>query len=138
LLDESGAVVLTPVKHRPLNKGFGVTTKEHRQREEWEAMRGTLLYAAREAMPETNQEEGEIYVADLIGMAVVHADGRVLGQVKAAHGFGAGDLIEVQPETGRATCCPSRRDYSRDRHGGGVLRADPTKAICLKALSGRI
>ena len=47
LLDESGAVVLTPVKHRPLNEGFGVTTKEHRQREEWEAMRGTLLYAAR-------------------------------------------------------------------------------------------
>ena len=45
LLDETGAVVLTPMKHRPLNEGFGVTTKEKRQREEWEAMRGTLLHA---------------------------------------------------------------------------------------------
>ena len=62
------------------NEGFGVTTKEHRQREEWEAMRGTLLYAAREAMPETNQEEGEIYVADLIGMAV--------GSIETRNGMG--------------------------------------------------
>lgn len=78
-------------------------------------------------MPETNQEEGEIYVADLIGMAVVHADGRVLGQVKAAHDFGAGDLIEVQPEIeAELPAALHRRDYSRDRHGGArAARADP-------------
>jgi len=129
LLDESGAVVLTPVKHRPLNEGFGVTTKEHRQREEWEAMRGTLLYAAREAMPETNPEEGEIYVADLIGMAVVHADGRVLGQVKAAHDFGAGDLIEVQPETGPSYLLPFTEEIIPEIDmEARVLRADPDES----------
>ncbi len=51
LLDETGAVVLTPLRNRVLNEGFGVTTKEARQREEWEAMKGTLLYVPREAMP---------------------------------------------------------------------------------------
>ncbi|HOZ26770.1 MAG TPA: ribosome maturation factor RimM [Hyphomonadaceae bacterium] len=126
LLDESGEVVLTPVKHRALNEGFGVTAKENRQREEWEAMRGTLLHAAREAMPETDEEEGEIYVADLLGMAVVHVDGRTLGQVKAAHDFGAGDLIEVQPETGASFLLPFTEDvFPEIDMEARVLRADP-------------
>ena len=94
LADAAGAIVLTPVKVRPLNEGFGVTTKENRQREEWEALRGTLLHVPREAMPET--DAGEVYVADLVGCTVVHADGRALGAVKAVHNFGAGDLIEIK------------------------------------------
>lgn len=49
LTDASGRVVLTPVKHRRLNEGFGVTTAEKKQREEWEAMRGTLLHTPRGA-----------------------------------------------------------------------------------------
>ncbi len=38
---------------------------------------------------ESDEQDGEIYVADLIGMSVVHVDGGVLGAVKAAHDFGA-------------------------------------------------
>lgn len=129
LLDEGGNVVLTPVKHRPLNEGFGVTAKENRQREEWEAMRGTLLHAAREAMPETDEEEGEVYVADLIGMAVLHVDGRALGKVKAAHDFGAGDLIEVQPETGATFLLPFTEEiFPEIDMDARVLRADPDEA----------
>ena len=129
LLDEAGKVVLTPVRHRPLNEGFGVMAKENRQREEWEAMRGTLLHAAREAMPETDEEEGEIYVADLIGMSVVHVDGRALGQVKAAHDFGAGDLIEVQPEAGASFLLPFTEEiFPEIEMEARVLRADPDEA----------
>ena len=129
LLDERGEVVLTPVKHRPLNEGFGVTTKEQRQREDWEAMRGTLLHAAREAMPETDEEEGEVYVADLIGMSVVHVDGRVLGQVKAAHDFGAGDLIEVQPVVGASFLLPFTEEvFPEIDMEARVLRADPDES----------
>jgi 16S rRNA processing protein RimM len=127
LVDERGNVVLTPVKHRPLNEGFGVTTEEQRQREDWEAMRGTLLYAAREAMPET-QDEGEVYVADLIGMSVAHIDGRPLGTVKAAHDFGAGDLIEVQPETGASFLLPFTEEvFPEIDLQARVLRADPAE-----------
>jgi 16S rRNA processing protein RimM len=104
LLDADGAVILTPLRHRPLGDVFGVIAKEQRQREEWEAMRGTLLHAARDAMPAA--DENEIYVADLIGMAVVHADGRVLGKVKASHNFGAGDLIDIEPPTGPSFLLP--------------------------------
>ena len=129
LLDESGAVVMTPVKHRALNEGFGVTTKEARQREEWEAMRGTLLHAAREAMPEADAEEGEIYVADLIGMSVVHVDGRALGTVKAVQDFGAGDLIEVQPEAGPTFLLPFTEElFPEIDVDARVLRADPDES----------
>jgi 16S rRNA processing protein RimM len=118
--------VLTPVRHRPLNEGFGVFAKEQRQREEWEAMRGTLLHALRETMPEAHEEEGELYVADLIGMAVVHVDGRELGQVKAAHDFGAGDLIEIQPASGASFMLPFTEEiFPKIDMEARVLRVDP-------------
>ena len=104
LVDEKGAVILTPVKARPLNQDFGVTTKEQRQREEWEALKGALLYIPRAAMPATGSNE--FYVADLIGMAVVHADGRALGQVKAVQNFGAGELIEIVSLSGATFLLP--------------------------------
>ena len=66
---QTARLILTPVKARPLNEGFGVTAKENRQREEWEALKGTLLHVPREAMPAP--EKDEVYVADLIGMDVV-------------------------------------------------------------------
>jgi 16S rRNA processing protein RimM len=109
LLDANGATVLTPLKVRLLNEGFGVQAKESRQREEWEALRGTLLHVPRGALPETETED-EIYVADLIGAEIVHVDGRLLGKVKAAHNFGAGDLLEIEPPSGAAYMLAFNRD----------------------------
>ncbi len=130
LVDASGRVVLTPVKTRPLNEGFGVTTAEKKQREEWEAMRGTLLHAPREALPEPEEDEGEVFVADLIGASIVHADGRVLGVAKAVHDFGAGDLVEVQPPTGQSYFLPFTEDVFTDLDmANRVLRVDPDPAL---------
>lgn len=130
LLDADGRVVLTPVKHRPLNEGFGVITAEKKQREEWEAMRGTLLHAPREVLPEPAEEEGEVYVADLIGARVVHADGRELGLVKAMHDFGAGDLVEVQPPAGQTYFLPFTEDvFTELDMDTRVLRVNPDPAL---------
>jgi 16S rRNA processing protein RimM len=128
LVDEAGAVVLTPVKVRPLNEGFGVIAKEKRQREDWEAMRGTLLHAPREAMPAA--EAGEFYVADLIGMAVMHVDGRELGAVSAVQNFGAGELIEVKPAKGGSFLLPFTEDVFPEIDAAKrVLKADPDDAL---------
>lgn len=133
LMDDKGEVVLTPVKVRPLNEGFGVTAKEPLQREAWEAMRGTLLHARREAMPEA--DEGEFYVSDLIGMAVVHVDGRALGRVAAVHNFGAGELIDVKPEAGANFLLPFTEDvFPEIDLGSGVLKADPAEELLPEAL----
>ncbi len=136
LTDANGRVVLTPVKHRRLNEGFGVTTAEKKQREEWEAMRGTLLHAPRETLPEPAEEEGEVYVADLIGAEIFHVDGRRLGVAKAMHDFGAGDLVEVQPETGQTYFLPFTEDVFTELDvTGRILRVDPDPALLPEGLT---
>lgn len=128
LLDEAGRVVLTPVRHRPLNDLFGVTAKETRQREEWEAMRGTLLHAPRAALPAA--EEGEFYVSDLVGARVRHVDGRDLGVVKSVQNFGAGELLEIKPETGGTYLLPFTEDNFPDIDlDAGLVRAAPDEAL---------
>lgn len=59
-----------------------------------EALKGTMLYVPRDALPEA--EEDEFYHADLIGLRVDRMDETELGTVVAVHDFGAGDLIDVR------------------------------------------
>jgi 16S rRNA processing protein RimM len=134
LTDDAGRVVLTPVRHRVLNDLFGVTAKEQRQREEWESMRGTLLHAQRSALPAT--EEGEIYVADLIGMRIVHTDGRELGVVKAVQNFGAGELLEIRPPAGPTYLLPFTEDnFPQIDAAAGVIHAAPDDVLLPEGLS---
>ena len=62
-----------------------------------EALRGTELFVAREALPDTEDEE-VYYHADLIGLTAEDESGMRLGEVTALHNHGAGDLIEIAPE----------------------------------------
>jgi 16S rRNA processing protein RimM len=128
LMDAEGHVLLTPVRHRPLGDLFGVLAKETRQREEWEALKGTMLHTLRERLPPP--EEGELYVSDLIGMDVVHADGRRLGQVTGLHNFGAGDLIEIRPETGQTFLLPfTEEDFPEINTDARRLTANPAEEL---------
>ncbi|HVY89714.1 MAG TPA: ribosome maturation factor RimM [Hyphomonadaceae bacterium] len=128
LLGAKGEVLMTPLKARPLNEGYGVVTKENRQREEWEALKGQLLHVPRDAMPEA--DEGEVYVADLVGLDVVHADGRALGKVKSVQNFGAGDLIEIQPPGGQAFLLPFTEDvFAEIDPSSGRLTAAPDEEL---------
>jgi 16S rRNA processing protein RimM len=67
-----------------------------------EGLRNLRLYIPRTRLPETEDSE-TFYHADLIGLAVVDAQGASIGTVTAVHNFGAGDLIEVQPLGGGPT-----------------------------------
>lgn len=58
-----------------------------------EAMRGVKLYVNRNVLPEL--AENEFYYTDLIGLTAKTTDGKILGQVKAIHNFGAGDMLEI-------------------------------------------
>jgi 16S rRNA processing protein RimM len=66
------------------------------------ALTNTKLYVPRERLPRT-EDPDEFYHADLIGLAAVDLAGKTLGTVVAIHNFGAGDLIEVRPQTGGST-----------------------------------
>ncbi|MGH2340013.1 ribosome maturation factor RimM [Segnochrobactraceae bacterium EtOH-i3] len=66
-----------------------------------EKLTGTDLFIDRTALPET--EEDEFYLADLIGLDAVLADGAPFGKIVAVPNFGAGDLLDIAPLTGGQT-----------------------------------
>ena len=66
-----------------------------------EALKGTKLFVARAALE--TPAAGEFYHADLIGLEARLGSGDRLGRVASVHNFGAGDLLEVEPEGAEAT-----------------------------------
>ncbi len=96
LLDEAGAVILTPTSHRPVKDALAVRAKEVSTREDAEALKSIKVYVLRSALPEP--EEDEFYFTDLVGLDVKTTDGRRMGKVIAVHEFGAGDMLEIKPQ----------------------------------------
>jgi 16S rRNA processing protein RimM len=92
---EDGSPGLTILTARAAQSGIIGRVKEIDTKEQADAMRGLMLYVARESLPEP--DEDEFYLTDLVGLKVETQDGRVLGKVAAVPNFGAGDLIEIDP-----------------------------------------
>ena len=57
------------------------------------------LYVSRDRLPPV-EDDDTYYHSDLIGLAVVTADGAALGTVKAVLNYGAGDIIEIATADG--------------------------------------
>ena len=93
LLDETGAVVVTPKSARPGKDHFIVRPKEVLEKEAWDAQRGRLLYVPRARLPDA--EEDEFYVEDLAGMEVFAGGDSPAGRVRSVQNFGSGDLLEI-------------------------------------------
>jgi len=108
LLREDGSPGLTLTAGRPHKGALVGRAKEIATREEAEALRGLQLYVPRAALPAP--DEDEFYLADLIGLRAVGPDGVELGRVKNVQNFGAGDLLEIAPETGPTWWLPFTRD----------------------------
>jgi 16S rRNA processing protein RimM len=64
-----------------------------------EKLTNIKLYVSRDRLPPVDDDE-TFYHADLIGLAAVTPDGTSLGTVTSIHNFGAGDVIEIKPESG--------------------------------------
>ena len=98
LLSKDGQVLITPVAARPAKNHFIVEPEEHRQKEDWDSLKGTPLCVPRDVLPQP--DEDEVYVDDLIGLSVIAEDGTPLGKIKAVLNHGASDLLEIAPAGG--------------------------------------
>jgi len=87
---------------RPAKDHFVARLSGIRDRDAASALTNAKLYVPRARLPQT-EDPDEFYHADLIGLAAVDRAGKTLGAVVAIHNFGAGDLIEVRPQTGGNT-----------------------------------
>jgi 16S rRNA processing protein RimM len=82
-------------KQQFLVKVEGITSKEAAA-----ALTNHYLYMPAEYLPEITEDEG-FYITDLVGCNVIHHDKTdIIGTVKAVHNFGAGDILEIQPQAG--------------------------------------
>lgn len=88
----NGALTLKSV--RPGNNGAIARFAEIADRNAAEALRGTELSVARDALPPLG--EGEYYHADLIGLSAISESGDPIGTVVTVENFGAGDVIEIE------------------------------------------
>ena len=121
---EDGSPGLTLTFGRVAKGGVVVRAKEVETRDQAEALRGLKLYIDRAALPAP--DEDEFYVTDLIGLAVQTAEGEALGRVKSVQDFGAGDLIEVQPDAGASWWLPFTREaVPQVRLSEGLIVAAP-------------
>ncbi len=104
LQDETGTREIEIERVRVTPKAIIARIKGVTTREAAEALNRTKLYASRARLrPAEKAEDGEWYVADLVGLAAVDADGAALGAIVGVHNFGASDIIEIAPVSGRAT-----------------------------------
>jgi 16S rRNA processing protein RimM len=87
---------------RPAKDHFVARISGIADRNAAELLKNVKLYVPRERLPEPDEPD-EFYHADLIGLSVVDREGLKLGTVVAVHNFGAGDLIEMNPEAGGKT-----------------------------------
>ncbi len=74
-----------------------------------EGLTGLKLYLPRADFPEL--EAGAYYHADLIGLRALDGQGRAVGVVAGVENFGAGDLLEIRPDTGESFYLPFTESF---------------------------
>jgi 16S rRNA processing protein RimM len=129
LLKKDGAPALTLRNGRPHKDGLVVRADGIEDKDAADALRGLDLYASREAFA-APADEDEFYLADLIGLEVVHVSGQSLGHVRAVQNFGAGDLLEIDPPEGPSFYLPfTRAAVPEVDIAAGRIVADPPKDL---------
>jgi len=101
LESEDGRQRFTIEALRPAKDHFVARLAGVADRTAAEKLTNTKLYVSRDRLPPV-EDDDTFYHADLIGLAVVTPDGTPLGTVTAVHNFGAGDVIEIKPDSGDA------------------------------------
>ncbi|NNF23892.1 MAG: 16S rRNA processing protein RimM [Rhodobacteraceae bacterium] len=105
LRSEDGSKSFEITIETPIKSGFSARLTGIATKEAADALRGTRLYAPREALP--SLPDDEFYHADLIGLDVFDAGGAQVGRIKAVLDHGAGDLLEIEgPELKASVLLP--------------------------------
>lgn len=105
---EASGRTLTLKAAKETPKGVIARFAEVPDRNAAEALRGSELTVDRDALPPPG--EGEVYIADLIGLAVVTTDGAAVGTVFAVENYGAGDILEIEQPDGKRFMVPFNAD----------------------------
>lgn len=126
LVSEDGARRFIVTLTRPVTGGLGARLSGIDTKEQADALKGATLWADRAALP--SLPDDEYYHADLIGLAVADPGGAPLGQVRAIHDHGAGDIIEVAGPRGVLLIPFTRAAVPTVDLAAGRIVADPPES----------
>lgn len=98
--DENGKNALH-IEAASIQKGFVLLTlAESDSVESAIALKGTIIYASREELAEF-MEEGDRFIADLLGLPIIHADTKEkLGTLRNVINRGASDIYVIDTDNG--------------------------------------
>ena len=117
------------VRAKPAKSGAILALKGVADRNAAEALNGMELFIDRDRLPEDGLDDDEFYQEDLIGLDVKDADGGIFASVIAVHDFGAGIVLELQPEQGASVMIPfSEAAVPELDLDAGWLRVEPVAA----------
>ena len=124
---QDGSLAFTLLSGRTAKGELIAKTEPVMVKEAIDALRGLDLYVDRDRLPPP--DEDEFYLTDLIGLRAETPEGEVLGVVKAVQNFGAGDLLEIEPERAPAFYLPFTREAVPDVRiaEGFVIAVRPTE-----------
>ncbi|MBV1706217.1 MAG: 16S rRNA processing protein RimM [Hyphomicrobiales bacterium] len=101
-LDDSSQVMHVKKLRQERDNAYIVEFEGITTREQAASLRHGNLTIARGQLPAPENED-EFYLADMIGLRVLDAEGREIGAVVGVMNYGAGDIIEVKPHDGGET-----------------------------------
>ncbi len=127
---QDGSPGLTVLSARDAKGGIVCRCQGVETKEQADALRGLRLFIPREALPAP--EDDEFYLADLIGLSVINAEGETLGAIKSVQDFGTGDILEITPAAGGPTwylAFTRETVPTVDIAGGRVVVVIPTEVV---------
>lgn len=98
---EDGSLSFDVTLTREVKSGFAARLSGIGTKEQADALKGVRLYAPRDRLP--SLPDDEFYHTDLMGLTVVDTGGAEIGKVKAVHGNGPVDLLEIVAKGQRET-----------------------------------
>jgi len=128
---EDGTQRFTVEALRPAKKFFAARLSGIRDRTAAERLNNVRLFVPRDRLPPIDDPE-TFYYADLIGLRAVDPQGNPVGTVKAVHNFGAGDLLEIAPQSGGASVMFAFTDATVptvDVAGGRIVVNPPAEIV---------
>jgi 16S rRNA processing protein RimM len=105
----------------------GGTERKVADRDAAARLTNTRLFVARDALPPP--EEDEYYLADLVGLAAVDANGATIGRVAAVHDYGAGASLEIERDSAPLVVPFTRDAVPEVDVAGGVVVVAPPAAV---------
>lgn len=137
LEDEAGAITYSLTVEGGTAKGLICRVAGVDDRTAAETLKGVGLYVPRDRLPPP--EDGLYYHVDLIGLEARTEDGATLGRVVAVLNYGAGDILEVQPQGSKRTdLYPMTKAvvHTVDIAGGAVV-IDPPGEVDVEGEAGQ-